>query len=33
VSDHIVTGENASREERERTYSDMIEIALHATFS
>jgi len=33
VSDHIVTGENASREERERTYADMIEIALHATFS
>ena len=33
VSDHIVTGENDPHEERQRTYGDMIEIALHAMFS
>ena len=30
VSDHIVTGEETSSEERERTFGDMVEIALAA---
>ena len=28
VSDHIVTGEETSSEEREQTFGDMVEIAL-----
>ncbi len=30
VSDHILTGEQASAQEREQTYGDMVEIALEA---
>ena len=30
ISDHIVTGEETSSEERERTFGDMVEIALTA---
>ena len=33
VSDHVVTGEQTSAEERERTFADMVEIALAAAFS
>jgi purine-nucleoside phosphorylase len=30
VSDHIVTGEETSAQEREQTFRDMVEIALEA---
>ena len=30
VSDHVVTGEATSAEERERTFAEMVEIALKA---
>ena len=30
VSDHIVTGEETSAEEREQTFGDMVDIALDA---
>ena len=33
VSDHIVTGEESTAAERERTYGEMVEIALAAAFS
>jgi purine-nucleoside phosphorylase len=33
VSDHIMTGERASAQEREQTYSQMVEIALDAVLS
>ncbi len=33
VSDHVVTGEETPPEERERTFTDMIDIALAAAFS
>jgi purine-nucleoside phosphorylase len=33
VSDHVVTGEETSAEERERTFADMVDIALTAAFS
>jgi purine-nucleoside phosphorylase len=33
VSDHVVTGEETSAEERERTFADMVEIALTAAFT
>ncbi|RLV50893.1 purine-nucleoside phosphorylase [Nocardioides mangrovicus] len=32
VSDHIVTGEETSAQEREQTFADMVEIALTAAF-
>jgi purine-nucleoside phosphorylase len=32
VSDHVVTGEETSADERERTFADMVEIALTAAF-
>ena len=32
VSDHIVTGEQTSSQEREKTFGDMVEIALTAAF-
>ena len=30
VSDHVVTGEETSADERERTFADMVDIALTA---
>ncbi len=33
VSDHIVTGEETSSQEREQTFGDMVEIALEAMFT
>jgi purine-nucleoside phosphorylase len=33
VSDHVVTGEETSADERERTFGDMVEIALTAAFA
>ena len=33
VSDHIVTGEESTPDERERTYGEMVEIALAAAFA
>ncbi|MEO6512000.1 MAG: purine-nucleoside phosphorylase [Nocardioides sp.] len=33
VSDHIVTGEETTADERERTFADMVDIALTAAFS
>jgi purine-nucleoside phosphorylase len=33
VSDHVVTGEETSADERERTFADMVDIALTAAFS
>jgi purine-nucleoside phosphorylase len=33
VSDHVVTGEETSSDERERTFGDMVEIALTAAFA
>lgn len=33
VSDHVVTGESLPAEERERSFGDMIEIALEAAFA
>ena len=30
VSDHIVTGEETSSDERERTFDDMVRLALEA---
>ncbi len=33
VSDHIVTGEETSSEERERTFDDMVDIALRAAIT
>ena len=33
VSDHIVTGEETSSQEREQTFGSMVEIALTAAFS
>ena len=33
VSDHLVTGEALPSEDRERTFGDMVEIALYAAFS
>ena len=33
VSDHIVTGEQTSSQEREQTFGTMVEIALTAAFS
>ncbi len=30
VSDHIVTGEQTSSDERERTFTDMVQLALQA---
>ncbi len=32
VSDHVVTGEETSADERERTFADMVDIALTAAF-
>ena len=32
VSDHVVTGEETTAEERERTFADMVDIALTAAF-
>ena len=32
VSDHVVTGEETTAEDRERTFSDMVDIALTAAF-
>ena len=33
VSDHVVTGEETSSDERERTFADMVDIALTAAVS
>jgi purine-nucleoside phosphorylase len=33
VSDHVVTGAETSADERERTFADMVDIALEAAFS
>lgn len=33
VSDHIITGEALPSDQRERTFGDMVEIALEAAFS
>jgi purine-nucleoside phosphorylase len=33
VSDHVVTGEETTAEERQQTFGDMVEIALEAMFS
>jgi purine-nucleoside phosphorylase len=33
VSDHILTGESLPAEDRERSFSDMVEIALRAAFA
>ncbi len=33
VSDHIVTGEETSAQEREQTFGDMIDIALRAALA
>ena len=33
ISDHVVTGESTTAEERERTFGDMVEIALEAGLS
>jgi len=33
VSDHVVTGEQTSSQEREQTFGTMVEIALTAAFS
>lgn len=33
VSDHLITGEALPAEDRERTFSDMVEVALEAAFS
>jgi purine-nucleoside phosphorylase len=33
VSDHVVTGAETSADERERTFADMVDIALQAAFS
>ena len=33
VADHVVTGEETSSDERERTFGDMVDIALTATLT
>ncbi|MEM1386314.1 MAG: purine-nucleoside phosphorylase [Pseudomonadota bacterium] len=32
VSDHLITGEDVPSSERERSFSDMVDVALHAAF-
>ena len=33
VSDHVITGESTTSEERQRTFNDMVEVALNAALS